>query len=179
MGAGVLEMAIGIGGTPYLSSWKKLADTTVSGGAVTSITFTGLNLTNDIAYMVFASLKEATAAGMQINLNYNADATANHYYEQYLDVNNAAIASARINDDAIGYVDASTSGRFYVVISADPDGYPRASSEENRQAAAALRYLHYEHIWNSVANVTSLSLTSSVANDIDNGSRVILFKYVP
>lgn len=154
---------------------EKVSEVTVAGSAVTSVAFTGLDLSADKAYILIGSLNNPTLSNMTIRLYYNSDTTNSHYYMGVLWGGGGSVGNSAGNDASFGDYNAGFSGNFYAVITALPDGKPYANMTEITHTNDCYQNI-FGHIRNNTENVTRIDLTASVASSIAIGSKFILFK---
>lgn len=159
---------------------QKVAETTVTGSPVTSISFTGLNLNTDKVYWVFYKLKNASASASAINLYFNNDTTATNYYRQRLYVNNTTLDAGRTNDaNWLGGLEIGARQTGFIVIQANPDGNGEATIFVTDEAGAGIALTIIHQIagkWSGTANITRIDFTAGVTNAIAVGSRISIFK---
>lgn len=146
-----------------------LGVTTIAGAAATTMTVTGLDLSAYEAFKVIVKLKNATGSAADISMFYNSDTTATNYYRQYAITSSTSTTGQRANDAIITYLSASTGGIIKMDIAEDVDGYPYALAFAAAGGSGIVIRNIYHH-WTTAANVTSITLSSSVANSLDIGS---------
>mgnify|MGYP001412231782 CR=1 FL=1 len=163
-------------GTPSSTlTWRKLADVTISGGAVTSVSITGLDLGAAKTYFLMCHLKNAGAVQATIYLEQNADTTLTNYYFEQFKADGGGITAGRANDPTIAVLAASTEVNFNAFMSQIAGVEPRTLSLSARAAPAAIIAQEMCHIHDDTTNVTSIQIISSVANAIDDGSTIRLY----
>ena len=86
--------------------WEEVANTVVSGGAVSYVRFSSLNLEEDQVYKLYAFLV-GTANNASLNFFVNADTTGTNYYGQNVSGNAGTISGGRNNVPTIGYIAAN------------------------------------------------------------------------
>lgn len=151
---------------------------TVTGSAATSLTMTGLDLATDGCYIIHAVLKNAAASAANVALFYNSDTTATNYWEQVLSIDGTSVNAARGNDAFALSMDASIPVFAEVVLRRDLDGYPRSHVRNVRSGNTSAKIQLFTHVRNNTANVTSITLSSSVASSLAVGSFFKVFKLV-
>jgi hypothetical protein len=163
-----------------IPGWEVIEDYTVSGGAITNLTFSGLDGDTDELYKVLIfAIANGTLAGM--DMRPNADATANNYRYQYLQASNNATTPGRA-DYSNGLIlgNANTSGDLLLTEATfyAKSGWRRvcrahANSNVN---ATTLDIVEWTTYWKDTAtNITSLLFEPTGGlNVIANGSRFIL-----
>lgn len=155
-----------------------LGTTTVAGAAATTITVSGLDLSAYASLTVFAKLKNATGSATEVHLTYNADTTATNYHSQRT-AHTSTTAAVIVNSPYVITLSASAFLDFSGVIMADVDGYPRASLQGIDGVTTGITTRLGSHLWLSNANVTSLTLTSSVASALAIGSSLKVYGVLP
>jgi hypothetical protein len=164
--------------------WELIEDYEVSGGAVSSITVSGLDGDVDEFYF-FQVWVIATGALGGFDVRPNNDTTANNYRYQYLQVANATVAGARA-DYSNGMIIGNANTNLDVMMA---DGLIHAKSGQRRIMiaragsninATTQDVFHWTSQWkDTAANITSLVFDATGAgNVINNGTRVRLFKAV-
>ena len=141
---------------------------TVAGSAATSLTMTGLNLATDGNYLLEYAIDNATGSAANVSLYYNSDTTATNYYR--------AFATTTTNDGFFCALDANETSTGNARISNDRDGKPRAIISSSRKNPAAVNFFSLTHAWNVASNVTSITLSSSVAASLAVGSTFKIWK---
>lgn len=167
-----------MGGFPTSASTTPAAMTllgtvTVTGTAATTLSMVGLDLSAARHFVLEISLKNATASGANISCYYNGDTTAANYHEQLLTGYAGGASAARTNDAIMmsltgsGFADAT--GNIWNA----QDGKPVAAFIVAPREGAAISNIfirHWAHMWNFANNVTTITLSSSVANSLAPGS---------
>lgn len=150
---------------------------TVAGSAATTLTVSGLDLAADGSYVIQANLGNATASDATVSLFFNGDTTATNYYYQLWVADGAGTNQSRTNAATLIALAASASAS--IVADLMPDilsSYPRSIIRASRKAPAGVELVNAAHIRNNGANVTSITVSSSVANSLAIGSFVKVFK---
>lgn len=145
----------------------------VTGAAATSITLGGLDLATDECYEVDFIVDNATASLANISLFYNADTTATNY-DRRLSQDGGAAAAA--NDAFALFMVASSTSFYHMTIRPDFDGRPRAIINGNSGNTTNVSGQVGMQMWRTAANVTSITITSSIANAFSIGSKFIVWK---
>jgi hypothetical protein len=156
-----------------------LGTATVSGAAATDLTLSGLDLSAFAGFKIILKIKNATASAGLISLFYNGDTTATNYDRQALSGTGSSAAAARVNAAAITSLIASECSTGTIDIFNDFDGKPRARSQTNIGAPSGLILQDIAHVWDSATNVTSITLSSSVANALAIGSTFSVYGIAP
>jgi len=158
--------------------FEKIAEKTVSGAAVTTVSFTGLDLDADKRYLLIFVVTNPTASSSYYDIYFNGDTTRTNYYRQWLGAASTSISAARANDPAIISLGAGKEVFCIVEIMRDPAGIPRFSTNNNIDDTSAVAINLNYGAWITSANVTSIDITAGTANAIGIGSKFILFKVV-
>jgi hypothetical protein len=155
---------------------EKIADTEVTGSAVTTVSFTGLDLDSAKAYIIIAKFTNPTINTTEYKLYFNGDTTDTNYYYQYILADGATVSSGRSNSSRYLGVEAGEEVIGFGTTQRDPAGYVKSSIFEARRDPATVLILQTAHTWLTQANVTQMDFTSSVAGAIGVGSRIMIFK---
>ncbi len=155
-----------------------VARTIVSGGAVTSVTFSGLDLDAAGTYIVKMSLKNATGSASAVSMTYNADTTATNYRSEVSQAAGSSATAANSNNALITSMQASGDGICHVEIRKPVAGCKiKATSTYTYDTGASLTWASRAHEWVTVStNVTSITFTGSVASSIANDSVIEIYK---
>jgi hypothetical protein len=160
------------GATP---GWEFVDSISVSGAAVSSISFTGLDLDADRTYMLVCNVKNVDANQKGLRLEYNTDTTTTNYYRQIMQAVAANVTGGRVNDAEIGTLGASDCYFANIVIAKKASYYPRAFNFNARAATSSVEIDNIAHSWTSTNNVTSIQIvTHDGSSNIDVGSIFIL-----
>lgn len=152
---------------------------TISGAAVSGVSFTSLNLEGVVAYKLLASIINVNN-GCPIQLEYNADSTVTNYKREYAEAAGAGISAASPNNNQFGGVlsDAGNisllDATFKKVAGREPTclfAFGNGSYNTPSYDAGLI-------IWNSTNNVTRIDITSAVASQIAIGSKFSLYKFI-
>lgn len=153
-----------------------VGEASVAGSAATSVTLSGLDLASDQCYFILFAFDNATASLANLSLQFNGDTTATNYYTQFITGDSTATTAARQNSALFCSLSANETNTGYFFMRADLDGRPRTLALNNREAPSLLRVQFANHVWTTAANVTSITISSSVANALAVGSTVRIFK---
>jgi hypothetical protein len=156
-----------------------LADITVSGSAVTQIDITSLNLVKGEEYVLVSDIYNPTATGSDYSLFTNANYTSTNYYRQYLIANGTSISAGRINDGAFTLANNGYKSFCITKIKLTNNGYVVHQSNTIQRYNEPSNYHIYDVYGTStftVASITSLRISGSVASSIGIGSRFQLYK---
>jgi hypothetical protein len=110
---------------------------------------------------------------VQVSLFYNGDTTTTNYDRRISQDGGAATAA---NDALFVTMVASTPSVYRLVIRPDFDGKPRCLGQGFLSATTTISGTVGVHMWRTAANVTSITLSASVANSFSIGSRIIVWK---
>lgn len=149
-----------------------VSETVVSGAAATNITVSSLNIDNDECYYVQLTGAGATAGTANFSLFFNGDTTASNY-ERSINQSQAdnAIFGGAYNNSPFFYSfwirRCPVTGRIFAIGSGgriDP-GAPVVTLDQSSTI-----------VWDTSANLTSITFNVSVANQIAIGSMVRVWK---
>jgi hypothetical protein len=166
------------GGGGGSGAMELVGTATVAGSAATSLTMSSLDLATDGCYIIHAVLKNATGSTSHASLYFNGDTTATNYYRQALSVNGVGVNAEQANDGLAISIEGSISVFAEITLRRDFDGYPRSHVRNTRSSVTAPQLQHWTHGRNNTANVTSITLSGSVANSLAIGSYFKVFKLV-
>jgi hypothetical protein len=154
---------------------KKVAELSVSSDT-TQIDVTGLNLSTDKLYWFAFAVKNPTASTTNYYIAFNGDTTTANYYAERVWFEGTGYGAARANyPDICDNIGAGKGAVFHCLVFRDVDGYPRYIMDAAHWGVSDIGRKILGGIWNSTANVTSISLWSSVASGIGAGSRLIMY----
>jgi hypothetical protein len=171
--------------TPAAPGWELIDEYEVSGSAVASVTFSGLDGDTDEVYMIEVYAIQSGATGNAIVLRPNSDNTANNYRYQYSYAANASITAARA-DFTGGYIVLNTSASGSTAIATaeiwatSGRRRPYKGWTVGNVDGTAQDIYNWGQIWKNTAdNITSLFYTSTAGGTpIAVGSLFRLFKLV-
>lgn len=160
---------IGGGGSSNL-----VAETVVSGSAVTSVTFSGLDGNAAGGYVLCSELISAGGAAGELWLYVNGDETGTNYYSQVLYGAGTTVAAERTNSARIGAVDGTilSTTEICTVNSV----YIANTQTSYGDASALMTQTMSTKKTGTVTNITSLKLSSQIANQLGIGSTFRLYK---
>lgn len=160
--------------TAYANSL--LVEYEVTGSAVTSINFTGLDINTHKSYRIEVEAKNATATPTIVSMFVNNDTVATNYYCQYLVAGGTAVAGARANSANIFTKEASAKTNVIGNVSL-VDGYMYSIFNSAKRDPSSIEIQNYSMAKTAtVTNITQLTFTSSVANSIAVGSRIRIYR---
>jgi hypothetical protein len=147
----------------------------VSGGAVTQIDFTGLNINTHKGYRVEIDLVNAAVGAFTLSLFINGDTTSTNYYTQVSASAGATHSDARTNDSVL-YSATNIDQKAMFSLSL-LNGYPTWSGINTADQSATINVSNYGGIKTAtVANITQLTFTASVASALANGTRIRIYR---
>jgi len=156
-----------------------LAEYTVSGSAVSNIQFTGLDINTHKSYRVEVELINASASAIALYAFVNGDTTTANYYSQEGYFGGVAYSALRSNQPQVAGVAGSMS--FSATINLNLiSGIPALTAIIARNLGASASSIEVEFTavskTASVANITQLDFTSSVASAIGVGSKIRIYR---
>ena len=159
-------------------SLSLVAESTVAGSAATSISISGLDLAADEKYVIHFTADNATASAASISLYFNADTTATNYDRQAVTIASNLVTASRANDALIGTLNANAVNVNYTItpLALNLEGRPRSTWDRHGDNTTALAAQLFWHMRRTVANVTQIQVTSSVANSLAIGSKLTIWK---
>jgi len=155
-----------------------IAEATVTGSAVTSITFSGLNLSADKAWYISCALKNANSSGVGVRVRPNGDNTDSRYMRNYVIGYNGGVSAGSTNATAsIGAMYSSDEMVGVYHVRPDVDGAIRTTLQYgtgnvSSSTEGGFLYQHY----NQTANVTSLVFECTTANSFAVGTNIKIYK---
>jgi len=165
------EALIAAGGT------ELLAEHEVTGSSVTSVDFSGLDITAHNSYRIEIDAVNPQASAADYYLFINGDTTTTNYYSQLMSANGTTFAGARTNFPACMIPLASGTATTTIFLSMDGSGYPRAISNCSSYSPSAIRGLFYSIAKTAtVTNITQITITASVASAIGVGSKLRIYR---
>jgi hypothetical protein len=148
-----------------------VAEQVVAGAAATSITVSGLDIDTDEKYVLEVHVDNGTGSTALVSLYFNADTTAGNY-RRFTTTGAAATNASTAEMD--GFF-AGECGNYEISVRRDFDGNARAMWTLSR-ATGANMWRSGSVYWTTVANITSITIQSSVASAFSIGSRVRVWK---
>ena len=151
----------------------------VTGSAVTAMTVSGLSLQRDLRYRI-----EVEIAGVSgtpsIALTYNADTTATNYDNQAFETAGGTSGGGRANSSTLLGSIVTDTISLDGAIRINAEAKPRCIYEYSAGDTTAVKRGQGVHTWRTGStDVTSLTITSSVALAIGVGSFVRVWKDYP
>lgn len=158
----------------------KMQEQIVSGAAVTSITFSNLNINLDDIYIIHCTIKNVSVGAQNARIYVNGDTTVTNYYSQLYNVNNAVFFGIRLNTPVFTDIAATgNDGYAYSILNImlDIRGITRIIANSCDYSAANVKADNATIVHTVVqANITSITIDLDAANSIGIGSQFILLR---
>ena len=158
---------------------RLLSEYTVTGSAVTSIDFTGLDINTHKSYRVEIDWHNPTGASSNIRCDINGDTTASNYFNQTENMDDTTDTHTRGNNNFIANMGAGGRGRQNITIALLDDGTSKYAEIKNfgSYAAGAAVTQTLRTVSHTVAqpNITQVTFTGS-ANSISIGSKIRVYR---
>jgi hypothetical protein len=165
------------GGAAAPQHYEFVAETVVAGGAVTTVTFAGLDINTHQQYILFFNIDYVGAGGAQFYMYVENDLVNANYYTENCRAIGAVTTAERSNDPRIGTCDNASKCVGQVTVFRDVEGRYRTLSHLAQNHGNNLLILFYSIAKEGlVANITRLDIVSSGANGIGNGSYFRLYR---
>lgn len=166
-------------GTVALESYSNslLAEYEVTGSAVTSIDFSGLDINTHKSYRVEMELINATGTSSQIYCFVNGNTTLSNYNRQYYGADGVSTSAARANDARICDINLSMHTKAVAsisIVNSKAMIISDAVLANNSTTAAAFSYNVFG--LSTITNITQLTFTSLVASAIGVGSKIRIYR---
>lgn len=153
-----------------------IASSTV-GAAVTSVSFSSLDLDTDVAYLILYRISAATGTNNTLTTSLNGDTTLANYARSYFVSHTGGIAAGNSAHPSSPYVAGSDTAFGAFLIFNDLTGRARmvtynlsgSTTGNIEQAITSAR-------WTNTNNVTSITFTGGVASGIATGSEFKLYR---
>ena len=158
------------------SSSLLVAETVVSGSAVTSVTFSGLDGNAAGGYYLDMGCINALASAITLKLYINGDTTDTNYYRQYIYADSTSISANRSNLPKIASVAASKTLVTHLNINCvnNVAAWDIVSSDSNG-SAMNVNFMYFERV-PATSNITSITLQGSDSSCIAIGSTFRLYR---
>jgi len=158
------------------TGWEKIAEAAPTGN-VTTVTFTGLDINTDKAYMIVWAVVDASGGPSRIDLLINNMTLATSYYSQYFGAANATVGAGRENNAGVIAVAALNDAAGRTLLQLPPSGFPAAVTNQLKDSGTlTAQYGYGMTLASTVSNITRLDFTHNGANGIKAGSRFTLFR---
>lgn len=154
---------------------KLLAEYEVTGSAVTSIDFSGLDINTHKSYRVEIDILNATGSNSDVSLFVNNDTTQTNYYTQVFGASATTVSAARYNSNIAISLLASTRNCMTCFVSII-SGYYKTRTLFTRGEASIESHTNVISKTSSITNITQLTLVSSIAKAIGIGSKVRIYR---
>lgn len=157
---------------------KKVDEVEVTGSAVTSVQFSGLNIGKGNEYLL---VSDAMGTGGWTALYANNNTTNSNYYKQTLSASGTGVSGSRENFPYYIYIHPSYIGSFSISkIKLTNDGYITNQNTNQHYYGGSSNAISDIYITSTFTStsVTHLDIVSSVASGIDIGSKFELYKLV-
>lgn len=153
-----------------------LVEYTVTGSAVTSIDFSGLDINTHKSYRIEIEWNNISGSAVNLYAFINGDATVTNYYSQLFDSNGVTSAGVRYNTASLACPSANEKVSINAGISIN-QGYVTTRSFATRGVGSTvLTELISISKTATVTNITQLTFTASVASSIGVGSKIRLYR---
>ncbi len=149
-----------------------LAEYVVSGSAVTSIDFSGLDINTHKSYRAEVELVNGTASSADIYCFFNGNTTLTNYYSQLLQSNTSTTTSIRLNKASVFSLTASSIVNGVVIV------LPKiAIAQSIRNIGSTIMHETYSMAKTiPESNITQLTFTSSATSAIGVGSKIRIYR---
>jgi len=153
-----------------------LAEYEVTGSAVTSIDFSGLDINTHKSYRVEIEWSNSTATNTSLYIFVNSDTVLTNYYSQQMYGSAATAGGNRVNSPAV--VSNLANGRTSSEIKVSTvGGWVVATSKETRYLPSSLEVSSFGVMKTAVVtNITQLTFTSPVALALGIGSKIRIYR---
>jgi len=183
VGDGAGNFSLGTVGGGSGGALTYITSATVTGSAVTTVSISGLNLSTDGCYLIFANWLNKTGSGTGLSLYMNSDTTAGNYRRVNGTMGPSSVGASQVSNpiilpsssfvasftNAVGILTTSPGGTYVIYqfwASANGGGSPPAPNQVAFNSVA----------WSTASiNVTGL-IFSGAAGEIDVGSHFEIFR---
>jgi len=153
-----------------------LAEHTVTGAAVTSVDFSGLDINTHKSYRLEIELYNPTGTSAYLYAFVNGDTVVSNYYVQSVQYDTTVATVSRHNGAEITTTVLGEQSKVDASISIS-NGISYIVSQSMGRAASLVRSFFYcQAKVATVTNITQLTFTSSVAGGIGIGSKFRIYK---
>ncbi len=158
------------------SAGNVVHESVVSGSAVTTIDVSGLDIATDRNYRIVLEIENTAGTLSGYELTVQGDHTLANYYSQILSVIDTAIVSARSNTPEICQVNANETGTTEITLT-QLGGVPSATAMTRKREGALVELRQYAVSKTaSIANITSLRITSTIAGALGIGTKLTIYR---
>lgn len=153
-----------------------LAEYTVTGSAVTSIDFSGLDINTHKSYRIEIEWNNVSASSVFLNGFINGDTVQTNYYSQLFNITGTSVAGEKSNNARLAYPFSNEKVALTANISIN-QGYATTRSLVTRGIGSTvlLEIISMSKIA-TVTNITQLTFTSSGASAIGVGSKIRIYR---
>ena len=168
-------------GTPIVKNfsanqYELLADYTVSGSAISSYTFSGLNITSDDEVVFVSDITNQNNTSF-LYLYVNGNTTTTNYNSQQIEATGTNVSGVRTNDTRAIVSIPNYKTYAMINIKLTNNGYLVFQSHTNYKYGSEIGIVeHFGTSTFTLSSIKSLTLTSSVASAIGIGSRFQLYR---
>jgi len=160
----------------FIAGLEKITEIELTGN-VNYVLFENLNGNEDWFYVIYFTTKNPTSNNVKYYLFINNDTDTANYYSQGLLASAGSVTSDRVEEPVIAHATPEEATFCQISITKDPFGYFRAFSFTSFDAANIVKFEIASVCYSlTIDNITSLTIQSSVANGIGEGSKFILFR---
>lgn len=152
-----------------------LAEYTVTGSAVTSIDFSGLDINSHKSYRIELDILGVTP-GANIYMFVNGDTTTTNYYMQSVVFNGTGLSGDRHNQPRIGNIGANMSSKFNVNLSIINGKAVYNSISNYRDGSTIEGFMSFGAKVATVTNIAQLTFVAGTANTINVGSKIRIYR---
>jgi hypothetical protein len=149
---------------------------TVAGAAATTLTLSGLNLAAHGRYIIEYNFLNATASQAVISAYLNGDTTDTNYDNENIQSSGSTTTAARANAPTVGVLNASSTCIGVMTVRTDRNGKASIEWEMRTGETTTITKRHGVTMWRTAANVTSITLSSSVASAFSIGDYFKVWK---
>jgi len=154
-----------------------LAEYVVTGSPITSIDFSNLDINTHKSYRVEISIANATANSSGLYCFINGDTNLTNYYRELVQFDGTTIGANRANNPQIITLQPSSSLSLTSNVQRGDNGYARAINFGNSSNGSSVLKEDSTLIKTAtVANITQLTFTTSVAGAIAVGSKIRIYR---
>ena len=174
MAQGLINNGVSVTKSFSPNEYELLADYTVSGSAITSYTFSGLNINADEEVVLVATI-DGTAFN-NVSIYFNGNTTGTNYYNQLLSASNTSVSGLRTNSsyalwtslNCFSLINIKLTNNGYIVWQSNTERYFSTSNIDLINIYGTSTF--------TTSQITSLTITHASANGIGIGSRFQLYK---
>jgi len=153
-----------------------LAEFEVTGAAVQTINFSGLDINTHKSYRIEIDIINPVASSANISLYANGDTVSTNYWRQIISVSGTGVSGIRNQDAIVSNVAASAKGKIVGNVSLNNSIVMGTfQSLTNTDANVQLRNTVFNKIA-TITNLTSLTISSSVAASLGIGTKVRIYR---